>query len=118
MKPDPGRELRRPVPHAEIEAAARAVAEGALTRFRALPFPERRAAAKRAGVRPPGPTAPAVPPPVPAADVVCWAPPCSRTDTRPYLSGPACPDHTPAKLRERPEPGRARYRLRPLHAPA
>src|SRR5438552_1585218 len=29
---------------------------------------------------------------------------CSRTDTRHYLNGKVCPDHTPAKAGGRPEP--------------
>lgn len=34
----------------------------------------------------------------------CWSPPCGRTDTRLYLVGHACPEHTPAALAGRPEP--------------
>ena len=29
---------------------------------------------------------------------------CGAPDTRPYLTGPACPAHTPAALADRPEP--------------
>jgi hypothetical protein len=34
----------------------------------------------------------------------CAAPSCDRTDTRAYLTGRKCPDHTPAKAAGRPEP--------------
>lgn len=34
----------------------------------------------------------------------CWAVQCPRIGTRRYLNGPACPDHTPAKLAGRNEP--------------
>lgn len=34
----------------------------------------------------------------------CWAGGCARTDTRRYLVGPACPQHTPAALAGHPEP--------------
>lgn len=35
----------------------------------------------------------------------CWALTCDRTDTKRYLNGPACPDHTPATFANRPESG-------------
>jgi hypothetical protein len=32
---------------------------------------------------------------------VCWVPGCGRTDTTRFLNYWACPEHTPAKARER-----------------
>lgn len=37
---------------------------------------------------------------------VCWSLVCDSTDTRRYLNGPACPEHTPARFAGHPEPGR------------
>jgi hypothetical protein len=39
-----------------------------------------------------------------AAMSTCAAPSCDRTDTRAYLTGRRCPDHTPAKAAGRAEP--------------
>lgn len=34
---------------------------------------------------------------------------CGVTPARPYLPGPRCTDHTPARLAGRPEPGQGAY---------
>jgi hypothetical protein len=39
-----------------------------------------------------------------AAMSTCASPGCERTDTRAYLTGRRCPDHTPAKAAGRQEP--------------
>jgi len=35
---------------------------------------------------------------------ICWVPSCERVDTRRYLTGRCCPDHTPAAFAGHPEP--------------
>jgi hypothetical protein len=57
-----------------------------------------------AGIRNSSPRASVTPGGIEPAGL-CWAETCDRTDTRLYLPGPACPEHTPAKLAGRREPG-------------
>jgi hypothetical protein len=42
--------------------------------------------------------------PSPVTSSPCWVPSCPRTDVRAYLSGKACPDHSPAAIAGHPEP--------------